>query len=251
MTKGFSGAAARSGFSLVELSIVLVILGLLTGGILTGQNLIRAAELRGIVTDYQKLISSIKTFQNKYMALPGDMPNATEFWGLADASDCENTASTGTETCDGNGNGVISSADDSNERHRFWQHLANAGLLEGTYTGVVGSGTEAGVNVFSGRISNTWWYTSSCCSGGGTSFYQPNGYGRNLRHSANGWTSFLTPEETWGIDKKVDDGRPAYGKAVAGQWEDCTTATAWNDIDSEYNLQNTSKDCNIFFPHAF
>ena len=71
----------RAAFSLVELSIVLVILGLLTGGILTGQNLIRAAELRSVVTEFQTYQTAVMTFRDKYFALPGDMTNATDFWG--------------------------------------------------------------------------------------------------------------------------------------------------------------------------
>jgi prepilin-type N-terminal cleavage/methylation domain-containing protein len=69
----------QRGFSLVELSIVLVILGLLTGGILAGQSLIRAAELRSITTQFNQYVSATQSFRDKYMALPGDMPNATRF----------------------------------------------------------------------------------------------------------------------------------------------------------------------------
>lgn len=68
------------GFSLVELSIVLVILGLLTGGILAGQSLIRASELRSVSTELQRYSSAIYSFRDQYMALPGDMLNATSFW---------------------------------------------------------------------------------------------------------------------------------------------------------------------------
>ena len=74
------------GFSLVELSIVLVILGLLTGGILAGQSLIRASELRAATAEYQRYATSIQSFRDKYMALPGDMTNATRFWGSVYAS---------------------------------------------------------------------------------------------------------------------------------------------------------------------
>lgn len=69
----------RNAFSLVELSIVLVILGLLTGGILAGQSLIRAAELRAVSTEYNRHFTAIQSFRNRYMALPGDMNNATRF----------------------------------------------------------------------------------------------------------------------------------------------------------------------------
>jgi prepilin-type N-terminal cleavage/methylation domain-containing protein len=128
----------RNGFSLIELSIVLVILGLLTGGVLTGQNLIRAAELRSITTEFQNYQASVMTFRNKYMALPGDMVNATSFWASAGGTGadaiCFAVESTGAETCNGNGDGSIGELGAPSERYRFWQHLANAGLVQGSYT---------------------------------------------------------------------------------------------------------------------
>jgi prepilin-type N-terminal cleavage/methylation domain-containing protein len=60
----------KAAFSLVELSIVLVILGLLTGGILTGQNLIRAAELRAVVTEFNRYQTAVRTFEDKYSPFP-------------------------------------------------------------------------------------------------------------------------------------------------------------------------------------
>lgn len=117
------------GFSLVELSIVLVILGLLTGGILTGQSLIRASELRSITTEYNRYIAAAQTFRDKYFALPGDMANATAFWGAAHATPatCKTTASSSALTCNGNADGFIQGVvATSNESFRFWQHLANA-----------------------------------------------------------------------------------------------------------------------------
>lgn len=98
----------QKAFSLVELSIVLVILGLLTGGILAGQSLIRASELRAVVTEYERYIAASHTFRDKYMAIPGDMANATRFWG-DDAALCADAGITnGTPgTCNGNANGSI------------------------------------------------------------------------------------------------------------------------------------------------
>ncbi len=125
-------------FSLVELSIVLVILGLLTGGILTGQSLIRASELRSITTDMNRYVTATQTFRDKYFAVPGDMRNATAFWGVAagtgsDAT-CANTVSTSAATCNGNGDGVIQTFNVAfDEIFLAPKHLANAGLIEGSY----------------------------------------------------------------------------------------------------------------------
>ena len=73
----------KKAFSLVELSIVLVILGLLVGGILTGQSLIRAAELRSVTTEFSQYQTAVMTFRDKYFAIPGDMKNARDFWGAS------------------------------------------------------------------------------------------------------------------------------------------------------------------------
>lgn len=151
--------AFHYAFSLVELSIVLVILGLLTGGILTGQSLIRASELRAVTTEYQRYATAVQAFRDKYFALPGDMPNATRFWGVQHATlaTCQTTASTTALTCDGNGDGNIGY---TYEIFRAWQHLANACLIEGTYNGIdggAGAGYDPilGVNVPRSKMSNT------------------------------------------------------------------------------------------------
>ena len=113
------------GFSLVELAIVLVILGLLIGGVLSGQSLIRASELRSVTQQYQSIIAATVSFRDKYFAIPGDMNNASQFWGLqASYGSCYNAASSSALTCNGNGNGkvelsVVSNPYDSMEAFRF------------------------------------------------------------------------------------------------------------------------------------
>src|SRR5450432_727787 len=69
--------AAESGFTLIELSIVLVIIGLIIGGVLVGQDLIKAAEIRGQITQIEKYNTAVNTFRGKYNCLPGDCVNAT------------------------------------------------------------------------------------------------------------------------------------------------------------------------------
>jgi len=131
----------NKGFSLLELSIVLVIIGLIAGGIVAGSAMIRAAELRKVITQQEQFKTAIYTFKDKFLGLPGDLKNATAFWGELDAdhTTCIGMETTGgTETCDGDGNGNLryaSNAGYSFETYRLWQHLANAGLINGTYTG--------------------------------------------------------------------------------------------------------------------
>ena len=78
-----------------------VILGLLVGGILAGQSLIRASELRAVTTEFTKYQTALNSFRDKYFAYPGDMTNATSFW-----PSCGTTALTTAEGCNGNGDGI-------------------------------------------------------------------------------------------------------------------------------------------------
>ena len=135
----------NTGFSLLELSIVLVIIGLIAGGIVAGSAMIRAAELRAVITEVNKFQTSVHTFKDKYLGIPADLKNATSFWGAAHATPatCLSTVGTGTETCNGNGDGRVDRGlvlSNYSESFMFWQHLANAELIEGTYSGIAGPG---------------------------------------------------------------------------------------------------------------
>jgi len=258
----------QRAFSLVELSIVLVILGLLVGSVLAGQSLIRAAELRSVTTQIDKYRAAAHTFRDKYFALPGDMANATQFWGELDPAiaTCAATATTsGTATCNGDGNGRIrydaapSSGAYFSETYRFWQHLANAGLIEGSYTGVgtgltaTDVGTVAGINSPKSAISNAaWWVSYDQSSGLG--MYPAALPRNNFRVGGTTTTSWpagklFTPTELWSIDTKLDDGKPALGIVTAPissypALPDCTTSDA---TTAEYELTITSKECMGYF----
>ena len=246
-------ATLRQGFSLVELSIVLVILGLLTGGILTGQSLIRAAELRSISTELQRYQTATQTFRDKYLALPGDMTNAESFWGTQHATDvtCKSTASTTTATCNGDGNGIMEGPARSNERYRYWQHLSNAGLIEGTYSGVSGSAnsyhTLIGQNAPAGKLSNGGW----------TLFHQtvPATHVLNWDRAAHVFlyggqrdgtsgAPILKSEEVWNIDQKIDDGKA--GSGLVRNYDNWTT-TPDCTVSGNYNLTNTGQICSLIF----
>lgn len=219
----------RYGFSLVELSIVLVILGLLTGGILAGQSLIRASELRAVTTEYNRHVTAIQTFRDKYFALPGDMTNAEKFWGtlaVAD-TDCLTNDSTDARTCNGDGDGNIELLTVRSREHlRMWQQLANAGLIEGKYRGnsvTIAYNYDAvpGENVPRSKLGQAGWAVMARSdvpvhNGWYLQIFQPN---------SNHWMEFgnqstnallLTPalksEEAWNLDTKLDDGKPGSGK---------------------------------------
>lgn len=234
----------RRAFSLVELSIVLVILGLLVGGILSGQSLIRASQLRALTRQYQGYYTAVQTFRDKYFALPGDMTNATQFWGLrAAGAACMGSASSDTKTCDGNGDGQIDIAPGSSvEYTRFWQHLANAGLIEGQYNGLNYPASKLGGTT---RFAGQW---SGTLTGNTINF--DGDYG-NVLYT----TDMLIPSELWNIDTKMDDGIPSTGKVVVlattgPNWlADCTTAAAGvtSNLNVTYLLSGTANTCEIMF----
>ena len=116
----------ESGFTLVEIAIVLVIIGLLLGGILKGQEMITQAKIKNLINDFNGVTVAVTSYQDRYRSLPGDDPNATTRWTVqAPAS--------------GNGNGIIqglyNDATLTTESHLFWQHLRIAGFVPGLTTG--------------------------------------------------------------------------------------------------------------------
>jgi prepilin-type N-terminal cleavage/methylation domain-containing protein len=112
----------QAGFTLIEIAIVLVIIGLLLGGILQGQSLINSARVRNLISQIDGVKAAFYGFQDRYGALPGDFTLAT-------------TQISGT-TQNGNGNGQIEALNGSgiNESVLVWEHLSHAGFITGTYT---------------------------------------------------------------------------------------------------------------------
>jgi prepilin-type N-terminal cleavage/methylation domain-containing protein len=248
----------KQAFSLVELSIVLVILGLLVGGILSGQALIRAAELRAVNTEYSRYVTALQTFRDKYFAIPGDMANAITFWGAASGG-CPTGARTGTQTCNGNGDVIVHEA--QQEHFLFWQHLANAGLLEGSFSGRSGPADTyydvvAGTNAPASKLSRGIWTvrTFTAPQTGNPNWFDGT-YGNHFGLGAKQvWNDsvLLKPEELWNMDTKFDDGRPGIGKVVAYNWSTCTTATASSQTTTAaYALTTNSVQCVGIFPNAF
>lgn len=257
----------QRGFTLVELSIVLVILGLLVGGVLSGQSLIRAAELRSVTSQMDGYRVALNSFRDKYFALPGDMNNATRFWGSAggDSSNmaCLNAQTAGSKaTCNGNGNGEITAYNATatgasngqySERFTAWKHLANAGLVEGSYTGVNGPGSSPseynqrpGENVPASKISNgffdLFYTTQNTAITFADSSLPANAV--TIYGNTSNW-GILKPEEAWNIDTKLDDGSPVTGsvfttKKSATYGADCASS----DISTAtYDVVRTDRVC--------
>jgi len=124
----------QSGFTLVEIAIVLVIIGLLLGGVLKGQELINSAKVKNFATDFRNIPLLIYGYQDKYKSLPGDDPLVT---GLAagrfgtSGTPCPPAAASQCATGNGVIDGVWTSTTVTDETFVFWQHARLAGLGAG------------------------------------------------------------------------------------------------------------------------
>lgn len=240
----------KQAFSLIELSIVLVILGLLTGGILTGQSLIRASELRSITTQHQGFQTAAYSFRNKYFALPGDIKNATDFWTAAVVANGDADGKIEPATTDGG----------AGEMYGFWEQLALSGMIEGTYSGTSGSGgaglqdSVISTNVPAGKIGSSGWsviYLGSVASGD-TDYFAgsyANAFVLGTKVTADITSgAVITPEEAWNLDTKVDDGKPEQGKVRAPENLSAADTTGCSDTTTnEYSLTNTGIECAVVF----
>jgi prepilin-type N-terminal cleavage/methylation domain-containing protein len=278
---------AKKAFSLVELSIVLVIIGLVTGGVLAGRDLIHASELNSIVTEHDKFLTAVAAFQGKYLALPGDMPNATDFWGANDTSytscdfsivDSGNGAipsspvgvNNGTKTCNGNGDKSVDYAATYNvsdpgsgkdlpseislnmEAAVFWPELGNAGLISGTYNGSYGQ-IENKVDPnfpMSGPTDG-----SAASPSGKIAQSNWGAKGNSLYYTKSAQFNdfdLLTGADVLNIDRKTDDGAPNTGKvrpaADPSITPPCITGTG---TSASYNATSTVKNCGIEFSNQF
>lgn len=251
----------KAGFSLVELSIVLVILGLLVGGVLSGQSLIRAAELRSFSTTQQKFSAAMYAFRDKYFAIPGDMTNATQFWGDNNSVCPDAAIANGNPgTCNGDGDGrmaqVAFATGATSENMQMWNQLALAGLIEGSYAGLYNTTATPflrGVTVPAGKLrSDTYWIGAYAVVGAGDPQYYAMDYGNYIREQGDSNNSTLKPEEAWNIDTKFDDGKPAYGKIIAWGWNNTCAAPdsgalANTNLNASYRLSDSSVNCMLNF----
>ncbi len=216
ITKQFAPTAAdpksvesQRGFTLVELAIVLVIIGLVIAAVLKGQELIVSARLKSTINQIQGVRSAVNTFRDKYNALPGDYSRGNARVGAPAGV---------TWAVDGDGDGIIDGdgvADPlaGEETVLFWNHLSAANLITGVSPiglGTLGDGLP----------------TSPL--GGGLTIRNEAVVGRTSHWIALG-SAAITPigvasaEQSLQIDEKSDDGRPGTG-AIRMDTGTCTDA---------------------------
>ena len=262
-----------AGFTLIELAVVLVVIGLVTAGVVVGRTMIRAAEVREAMSEYGRYVQAIGEFKDKYRALPGDLRNATEYWG--DNGSCpEGTISIrGTATCNGNGDGIIGTSDGLGmyksdvgtalEWFTAWQQLANAGFIEGLFTGsrwTVGTRQSwPGMNVPTSKLTRGGWsifyYSSAATTADLRTGYGPYGHILALgaaSSSADEPTIYpvLSPQEAREIDTKMDDGIPSLG-TIRSMRKGNSYTTSCIATDANPNTDTyatgTSIDCALLF----
>jgi prepilin-type N-terminal cleavage/methylation domain-containing protein len=143
------------GFTLVEIAIVLVIIGLLLGGILKGQEMITQAKIKNVIADFSGISAAYHGYVDRYKKIPGDDPCAG---GTVTVGNCGTVTGRWTGATAGSGDGIVAgkymSATNTDESRLWWDHLRRAGFVSGTgdqqpfnaLTGMIGvqTGNAAG-----------------------------------------------------------------------------------------------------------
>lgn len=199
----------NAGFTLIELSIVLVIIGLIVGGVLVGQDLIKAAELRATITQMEKYDAAVNTFRGKYNGYPGDIATASNF-GFE-------TTNQGSKT----GNGLVNRVTDTDgtlldtEAALFFRHLAQANMISEPVTQA--DGLAANVDAISAVVP-----LSKMGRGNYITVLEISGLNymflAGISSVTDGVVTFsdaISPVEAFQMDTKMDDGVATTGGVIA------------------------------------
>ena len=170
----------QKGFTLVEIAIVLVIIGLLLGGILKGQEMITQAKIKNVIADFSGISAAYYGYQDRYRAIPGDDSGATR-WGA--------TAGDGNGSVAGAYNAATATPEP--ESRLWWDHLRRAGFVAGT-------GAQQPLNAVVGMMG-----VQTGNAAGSTAL---GGFASLIMCSAN-----LPDKIAIAIDSQMDDGSPGAG----------------------------------------
>lgn len=232
----------QQGFTLVEIAVVLVIIGLLLGGVLKGQELIASARVRNLADQQAGIQAAYFGFIDRYRSVPGDMPQAEAQNAIGV------TINTG-----GDNNGRLadpSSGSDWTELGAVWEQLSKAGFITGNYDGQADATAEltrdmAPTNVFQGIVvlGRHTDYRDPVEDGGGT---PPT---RLVMTMGQNVPVDIARE----LDVKIDDGEPRSGilrNAVTGTgiWQANDSGIACVDTANEiWDIQADGQGCNPAF----
>lgn len=250
----------RQGFTLIEISIVLVVIGLIVGGILVGQDLIKAAGINAQISQIEKYNTAVNTFRLKYGYLPGDIPNAAQFGFVVRA------ATSGK----GDGNGAIQSYcndgfnygwSQTEEALLFWEDLSSARLINEGFTAYTEAYSSATTQSSSPNFDSFLpkakigqgnyvyvWNTTTTDSSVGASVDDNNYFGisnpTNITSGGNMSSSpALSVKQAYAIDKKIDDGFPTKGKVVASMFVNGNQPGVNTDSQSPNAATDTANTC--------
>ena len=212
---------SQTGFTLVEISIVMIIIGLLIGGTFGGMKLIENMRVNRTVQDLKSIESAALTFKDTYGRLPGDLVNPAARLPNCTVAPCATA---------GNGNRIIGPANhhgttitNSDENYTFWHHMQAADLLslgisntlDMTYgVGTPSAGADYGIRV--GDVNAT--AATACVSWNRTVAY--------LTNSAADVQSDVDCAFIRQIDGKVDDGMPNTGKLHGAAFYHCVVGAS-------------------------
>jgi prepilin-type N-terminal cleavage/methylation domain-containing protein len=245
----------KSGFTLIELSMALVIIGLLVGGVLSGTSLIEAARIRATVKQAYTYDAALNAFRGKYNALPGDLTTAeaTKF-GFAPTS--RNVVGGYAERGDGLiGFDIVTVLTD--ESFLFWQDLSTAKFIPNTFNSAIVGASYSFVNGDNSRyfpaakLSNAHYWIPF-------SDYDINYYFLGIPR----WSSAdvfndggITPIQAYNIDVKMDDGNPVTGRVLSDSYQNGggqyipigyryqTDCVSYNAYGYYYITTNTAPNC--------
>lgn len=232
---------SQQGFSLVELSVVLVVIGLIIAAIMAGGHMMQAAKVNKLISEFAGYKKAALEFKDKYNAWPGDMANAEDSWGTY------NSTTNPTGVTNGDGNEAIAAPAES---LRAWQELTRSGLLVGNYSGVVGSPNYIiDTNVPGTAFDKLPYYLLRY-----ETIYQQSGNALTLTSSDGDDEpddEALSPADANTLDKKVDDGAASTGDllAVRAEFVAATADRCADDVSSaasaNYVLTDYTVSCRV------
>lgn len=233
-----------SGFTLIELSVVISIIAMIVASVTVSSRMVSSAQSKAVIRDIAYYKSAVDNFKSTYDAFPGDFINAYNLWGsLSAANSCTNNSVVSVASgCNGDGNGTIDTG--YTEDMRSWQHLELAGFIPGSYPGAAPSGSPvAGVNMPAGALTSSAYHLDSF------TIYSKSGSGLRLINSGTITNGVTTAAIASYIDSKIDDGVAYQGNvytSVGANYSlpSCVTQSGGT---YSYTLSDNNTSCVMWF----